>query len=233
MFKMLVVDDENLIRYALSMTFKDSDITVKTAQNGEEAFRAIRQERFDICFLDLQLPDMGGVDVLKVLSSESPCTKVIVMSGDLTGDLMGEGVREVVRRHAVWFMEKPFNLEHARSIANMIIRRLTTATDQDIAGPLPRISSIDRRRNIRRETDKTIVYTAMAPEGGTKVFDVEATLKDVSDSGLGLVTHQPIEPGWFMTFFDGATINQGVVRWKAAAHSGGGYRIGVQFSILH
>jgi hypothetical protein len=157
---------------------------------------------------------------------------VIVMSGDLTGDLMGEEMREAVRKHAVWFMEKPFNLDNAKSIVSMIIRRLTTAADRDIAGPLPRFVNVDRRRNIRRETDKLIVYTAMAPEGRTKVFNVEATLRDVSDSGLGLVTHQPVEPGWFMTFFDGETINQGVVRWKAAAYPGGGYRIGVQFSML-
>jgi CheY-like chemotaxis protein len=232
MFKMLVVDDENLIRYSLSMTFRDTDIPVRTASNGEEALRAIREDRFDICFLDLQLPDMGGVDVLKVLSSESPCTKVIVMSGDLTGDLMSQEMREALRKHAVWFMEKPFSLEHAKSIVNMIVSRFANGTDRDVSGSLPRMSTLDRRRNIRRETDKLIVYTAMAPEGGNKVFNVEATLKDVSDSGLGLVTNHPIEPGWFMTFFDGETINQGIVRWKSAAHTDGAYRVGVQFTML-
>ncbi len=228
MFKMLVVDDENLIRYSLSMTFKNTDISVSTAENGEEALRAIREERFDICFLDLHLTDMDGADVLKVLSGESPCTKVIVMSGDV----MNRETREAVRKHAVWFMEKPFNLDQAKSIVDMIIRRISTAVEHGATRALPRITNTDRRRNTRRETDKLIVYTAMAPEGGAKVFNVEAMLKDVSESGLGLLTYQPVEPGWYMTVFDGEIINQGIVRWKTAALTGEGFRIGVQFSML-
>jgi len=67
MFKILVVDDENLIRYSLSATFRDPAFAVRTAASGREALDAIREEIFDVCILDLHLPDMSGIDILQVL----------------------------------------------------------------------------------------------------------------------------------------------------------------------
>jgi len=72
------------------------------------------EERFDICFLDLHLPDIGGVEVLRSLNSVTPDTKVIVMSGDI----MSKETQLEVRKHAVMFLEKPFDLDHAKYIVN-------------------------------------------------------------------------------------------------------------------
>lgn len=227
MFKMLVVDDENLIRYSLTMTFKGTNISVRTAETGREALQAIKEEQFDICFLDLHLPDMGGVEVLRSLSSVSPETKVIVMSGDL----MERQTREVVRKYAVLFMEKPFDLDYAKSIVNLIMTRLATASNGAYRTDVHRPSARERRCSGRRESGQVIIYSAMAPEGVTKAVNIEAALKDISDAGMGLVTTQPVEPGWVLTLFDGEIINQGVVRWVAAARPQGTYKMGVQLGV--
>jgi hypothetical protein len=71
----------------------------------------------------------------------------------------------------------------------------------------------------------------MAPEGDKKAVNIEAALKDISDAGMGLVTTQPMAPGWLLTLFDGEIINMGVVRWMAAAQPLGPYKIGVQLSV--
>ena len=227
MFKMLVVDDENLIRYSLTMTFKGTNISVRTAETGREALQAIQEERFDICFLDLHLPDMGGVEVLRTLSSVAPETKVIVMSGDL----MEQQTRDIVRKHAVLFMEKPFDLDYAKHITNLIIKRFDSASSDVGLPDLHLPSAQERRRCIRHESNKVIMCSAMVSASDTKAVNIEATLKDISDTGMGLVLTQPVKPGSVLTLFDGKSINLGVVRWMASAQPQGPYQIGVQFSV--
>jgi CheY-like chemotaxis protein len=227
MFKMLVVDDENLIRYSLTMTFKGTNISVRTAETGREALQAIHEERFDVCFLDLHLPDMGGVEVLRTLSSVAPETKVIVMSGDL----MEQETRDIVRKHAVLFMEKPFDLDYAKYIANLIIRRLDSQSSGVSLPDFHLPADQERRRCIRHESGKVVMCSAMASAGDTNAVNIEATLKDISASGMGLVTTQPVKPGSVLTLFDGESINLGVVRWMASAQPQGRYQIGVQFSV--
>ncbi|MHB8844274.1 MAG: response regulator [Nitrospirota bacterium] len=225
MFKMLIVDDEILIRYSLAMTFKGKDMIVRTAETGGEALAAIKEERFDICFLDLHLPDMGGLEILRAINSETPDTKVIIMSGNL----MDKETRDVVRKHAVLFMEKPFDLDSAKAIVTLIRTRLETAS---VDSTMPRITlppNLDRRHRIRIRSDKAIVHSTVSSECALKGVCFEAALKDISDGGMGLITEQPVEPGWMITLFDGEFINQGVIRWAAAIQPGR-YKFGIQFS---
>ena len=227
MFKILIVDDENLIRYSLTMTFKGMDISVRTAENGREALQAIKEDRFDICFLDLHLPDIGGVEVLRSLNSVTPDTKVIVMSGDI----MSKETQLEVRKHAVMFLEKPFDLDHAKYIVNRIVKRLATESNDGSLLDFHCPTDQERRRCLRHESEKVVLYSAMSPAGDTKAVNTEAALKDISDGGMGLVTMQPVEPGWVITLFDGENINLGVVRWMAAAQQQGPYKIGVQLNV--
>jgi len=227
MFKMLVVDDEYLIRYSLAMTFKDCDISVTTAESGEEALRAIREDRFDICFLDLHLPDMSGVEVLKALISDGCCTKVIVMSGDI----MNKETQQLVRENAILFMEKPFNLDYVKSIANLIITRLANTSIAGGNGPIVKhLTNNERRRQVRYASGNVIICSTATPEFDASGVNFEASLKDISSGGMGLVTAHPVEPGWMLTLFDGENINQGTVRWTAAAQQMGTYDFGVHLS---
>jgi CheY-like chemotaxis protein len=226
MFKMLIVDDEFLIRYSLAATFNGTNITVSTAETGKEALRAIKEERFDICFLDLHLSDMGGLEILRAINSESPDAKVIVMSGDL----MDQEMREAVRKHAVMFMEKPFDLDHAKSIVNLIISRLETASNVLKEPLIPFPPKGERRHRARVISDKAIIHSTVSCDCAMKGVYFESSLKDVSDGGMGLVSAQPVEPGWLLTLFDGKFINHGVVRW-ATVNQPGMYNFGIQLSI--
>lgn len=227
MFKILIVDDEILIRYSLTMTFKGTKFSVKTAGTGGEALQAIKEERFDICFLDLHLPDMSGAEVLQTLSCVMPETKIIVMSGDLIEQQM----REIVRKHAVLFLEKPFDLDYAKHIVDLIITRRETASIEAHCPDIDIPSARERRRYMRHESNKVITYSTMSFDGEAKAADVEAALKDISDSGMGLVTAQRVEPGSLLTVFYGEVINLGIVRWMAATQPQGPYQIGVQFNV--
>ncbi|MEK6744812.1 MAG: response regulator [Nitrospirota bacterium] len=226
MFKILVVDDENLIRYSLTMTFRGANISIRTAGTGEEALQAIKEERFDVCFLDLHLPDMGGVEILRALGSVNPDTKVIVMSGDI----MDRQTSDMVRKYAVMFLEKPFDLDHAKYIVNLIMTRHDTASRIAQHPYVRRPSTQERRRHERHESSKIVMCSTMAFDGDRDAVNIEAALKDVSDSGMRLITTQPVSPGCLLTLFDGDVINLGVVRWMASTQPQGSYQIGVQFS---
>jgi two-component system, NarL family, invasion response regulator UvrY len=82
MVHILVVDDHALIRKGLKQLLEDSpDLKVTgEAESGIQAIKMVREQRFDLMLLDINLPDKHGIDVLKQLKSECPELKIIVLS---------------------------------------------------------------------------------------------------------------------------------------------------------
>ncbi|HAP67225.1 MAG TPA: DNA-binding response regulator, partial [Nitrospinae bacterium] len=61
----LIVDDENIIAWTLQEKLTKEGFEVKTAENGESAINSIREDMPDIAFVDVFLPDIGGIQILK------------------------------------------------------------------------------------------------------------------------------------------------------------------------
>lgn len=85
--RVLIADDHLLLRDGIAVLIANCDdiVVVGQAENGREAIAAHRQLRPDVTLMDLQLPDMDGVDVIKAIKSESPQARIIVLttySGD-------------------------------------------------------------------------------------------------------------------------------------------------------
>src|SRR5689334_4288955 len=82
--KVLVVDDEELARRNVTVLLRgDPDIgSVAECDSGLEAIEAIRQSRPDLLFLDVQMPECGGFDVLEMLGGDMPPTVIFVTSHD-------------------------------------------------------------------------------------------------------------------------------------------------------
>ena len=85
--QILVVDDEPLILMSISRFLK-SIALVKTASTAEEALDAIKEQDYDLCFLDVKLPGMTGLDAMKIINELSPNTKVAIMTGNLLNEAM-------------------------------------------------------------------------------------------------------------------------------------------------
>ncbi len=81
--KALVVDDNALIRKAFRMILEADGWTCSEASTGAEAIRTCLEERPDVCLLDLHLPDMDGVGVLRTLEARRALdeTRVYIVSG--------------------------------------------------------------------------------------------------------------------------------------------------------
>jgi len=109
--QILVVDDNPLILMSLSR-FLQKTALVKTVSSAEEALDAITEQHYDLCFLDVNLPGMTGLDAMKIINELSPETKVAIM----TGTILNEAMKEQVDDNAYTFIEKPFALSDIEGV---------------------------------------------------------------------------------------------------------------------
>ena len=70
--RILVVDDEEMIRDLLEETFSKRGYEVETAVNGREALKKIKEERYDLLVTDLRLPDISGMEILSRVKGKNP-----------------------------------------------------------------------------------------------------------------------------------------------------------------
>ena len=120
LLRILVVDDEPLIRDMLCR-FLDINSSVMAVGSAEEALEEIRTQHYDLCFLDVNLPGMNGVEAMKIIKELSPSTKVAIMSGGY----LCEDMKRQIAEGALEFIEKPFDLSRIREIANRVAAALT------------------------------------------------------------------------------------------------------------
>ncbi len=105
--KILVVDDEHLIRWSLEQNLKKQGYEVCSAGTGEDALKLLKEESPDLMLLDIQLPGINGLEVLekaKVIDEE-----VVVIMISALGVL--ETAVKAMRMGAFDFVNKPFNLD--------------------------------------------------------------------------------------------------------------------------
>lgn len=104
--KILIVDDESGILDEVKGFFEEEGFLVFTAESGEEGIQILKREKPDVLILDMKLPDMSGLLVLKVSKENSPLTKVIVNTGYVDQSLIDQA--EELGRDV--FLQKPFDL---------------------------------------------------------------------------------------------------------------------------
>ncbi|MDT8442353.1 MAG: sigma-54 dependent transcriptional regulator [Desulfuromonadales bacterium] len=105
--RILVVDDEHLIRWSLEQSLLKQGYDVATAASGEEALKQVQDEPPELVLLDIQLPGMDGLEVLGKLKSTDE--EIIVIMVTALGVL--ETAVKAMRLGAYDYINKPFNLD--------------------------------------------------------------------------------------------------------------------------
>ena len=108
--KILVVDDEQLVRWFLDRALRKSGHEVMTASSVSEAFKKLEAEKFDMLFLDLRMPEGNGTELLEKLEKLSRKPKVIICSAFITSEL-----EEEFRDKGICTLKKPFKLDELNS----------------------------------------------------------------------------------------------------------------------
>jgi DNA-binding NtrC family response regulator len=99
----LVVDDEEIVRRAHLRTLTSAHCNVKLVLNGEEALREMERHPFDVVLLDLRMPGMDGMSVLRTIKEKWPESEVII----ITGYPSVETAKEAIRIGAYDYLAKP------------------------------------------------------------------------------------------------------------------------------
>jgi DNA-binding NtrC family response regulator len=120
----LVVDDESFIRDMLEYilrNFNGRTNRVVTVATGNEALNVIRSNVFDICFLDVILPDMSGLRIMDRIKATTDNTKIVIM----TGSFITEEMHTQIKSDADIFIEKPFSLSTIEEIISNVVIKTT------------------------------------------------------------------------------------------------------------
>lgn len=104
--RVLLIDDEVEFLKALSDRMELRGMNVSTADNAESAIAALDSDDYDAIVLDLQMPDMNGIDMLKVIKKSHPEMQVILLTGQAT---LEAGI-QAMKLGAMDFMEKPADI---------------------------------------------------------------------------------------------------------------------------
>ncbi|SKA80005.1 Response regulator receiver domain-containing protein [Paucidesulfovibrio gracilis DSM 16080] len=105
--KVLLVDDEKDFLESLSERMSVRGMNVSTAENPAEAMKAVDADSYDAIVLDLQMPEMNGIDLLKFIREKHPEMQVILLTGHAT---LEKGV-QAMKLGAMDFMEKPADID--------------------------------------------------------------------------------------------------------------------------
>ncbi len=106
---LLLADDQEMIRHLVQRTCEDLGYTVMTATNGREAVQLFvkHHEEIDCVVLDVQMPEMDGLDACEMIRKVAPGTKVILSSGFIDQDLEAR----MQSLGALGYIQKPFTKE--------------------------------------------------------------------------------------------------------------------------
>ena len=117
--RILVVDDERNIRKNLGMLLEAAGYEVDDASNGEEALTKIKEQHYDIAFVDLQMPKMGGLELTRCLRGLSSTTAIVILTayGSVANAV------EAMKLGATDFLEKPFDPKAIQLLVEEILLR--------------------------------------------------------------------------------------------------------------
>ena len=117
--KILIVDDEKNIRLTMAQALQPLGYDIGTAVNGEDALKQLEADDFGLILLDLKMPGLDGLEVLRRVVELRPDIRIILISAHGTV----EHAVEAMRLGAVDFIQKPFVPKELRDIVTRVLDR--------------------------------------------------------------------------------------------------------------
>jgi len=173
--RMLIVDDDKLVRDAVQLVFEGSPHYLLSCAGVDHALVAVTREMFDLAFVDLQLGEDSGLDLIPELLERAPWLKIVVV----TGDSSIETAVKAVRSGALEYLRKPLSPDELRLSAARVaevraLERKLEAIEQDVGHFSPQ-----RYLDSRNADMKRALATAQ------KAAASEATILIRGESGTG------------------------------------------------
>lgn len=206
MNKILIVDDRPLNLSGLSRALKvlcNFNGDIKTVINGREAIRETESYFYNICFLDITLPDINGIDVMKKMNEISPETNIIIMSACYISDDMKISIKE----NNSQCIAKPFIISEIKEFIRSSFNGNGDYYRQEIYRDLLKKG---KRHAKRRPLTKTIECSIDNSDN----VEFEGEILDISYAGIGMNSHFPLDRCDMINFKNGISHKKGMVKWS-------------------
>jgi two-component system response regulator HydG len=125
MLNLLIVDDERTIRDGCREVAQALGFTTYIADSADHALRIVDSASIDVVLLDLRLPGMGGLEVLREVKKKRPETVVVVITGYATV----QSAVQAMKHGAYDYVTKPFNLEELRLLLERVLGHLQLSSE--------------------------------------------------------------------------------------------------------
>ena len=221
--KILVVDDEKVIRDFLMRLLTLDGLEVQSAEDGDRALELAQKEKFDLIFLDIKMPKMNGLETFSRLKKLSPDLSCVFM----TGYALEAALLEKTKQPGTVCLRKPFeDIKQIKEIANKVLQeaRATTKTQKE---------KPDRRAYVRLSIILEVDYKLKQRQTPL----THSLTKDISPDGIRLVAPEDLTPGTILELTmkvkgDDETCKAvGEVVWdKPSEDKPGYYEIGIKFT---
>ena len=167
----MICDDSSFARKQLASALpEDCDVEITFAKDGEEGLTALKKNKIEIMFLDLNMPGLDGYQTLEAMKEDGIKTKVVVVSGDIQPDAQkrvkglgaAEFIKKPVSKEEIAGLLKKFGVKNSRNktsksagietdvqagcqeIANVAMGRAVDLLSRLINMPIPRVNTIEK-----------------------------------------------------------------------------------------
>jgi len=213
--KILAVDDEKLLLWALERACEGRSLNITTAVTTEEALAEVEHCHYDLFLLDFDLRDQSRTELLKGIDQRCPYVPIIIMTtADMKSCELNDAIRAARKQGAWHLMEKPFSLDRMLCFIEIIFQ--DQGNVKLCLNDLTHNFDNEKRMKFRRPHVQTVDLSFKEiVEGELKTNLVTGILTDISDYGLGMLTHSPLKRDQVVNFNDPLLQQSGVVAWSS------------------
>ena len=190
--KILIVDDEEIVRYSFRKLFREPGFEISEAANGLDALSAIKKDSPDLVLMDIEMPGLNGLEAIQRIKAMDPQLPVIIMTAFGTS----ERVIAAMKYGAFEYLEKPFDVARLKAVISDAIetRRISdqdkkfeilpaadTHTGEQIIGMSPAIKEVYKMIGRVAASDVSVLLTGESGTGKELVAKAIHRYSDRSD----------------------------------------------------
>jgi DNA-binding NtrC family response regulator len=213
--QLLVVDDQINLLTTLKFIFEDHGYEVSMVSSGKQALRSVKEKNFDLVLLDINMPEMDGLETFREIKKISSATAVIMM----TGNRENIQIKKSIEEGAITVVYKPFAVQKLMDIMGKVLQKPLVLIVDDRRDDRAMLKNILELENFRIIEAKDGMEAAQKVQTGN--FDI--CLVDFNMPGLNgletIVKIKQINPKAGVILMSGTFLENEI---KAELESGSG-----------